>query len=222
MFKFIKISWQSLMWRLLTLATMGILFSVGTYMYVSIYAEDYVYDSVLELPEDSVALVLGTTPRTSDGRRNIFFLNRINAAVELYESGKAQYFILSGDNSTEEYNEPEVMKQSLTEKGIPEDVITLDYAGFRTLDSMVRAKEVFGQEELIVVSQKFHNERAVFIGRSKGIDVVAFNAVSPEFEMAPRPFLREVLARVNMLWDLFINDTDPKFLGEPVEVGSEI
>ncbi len=194
------------------------LFLLGVNWYVSKYAENDVYDSIDDLPEVRVGLVLGTSNRVSDGRPNIFFLRRIDAGVELYENGKVEKLLLSGDNSTLEYNEPEMMKEAFIEAGIPEEDLVLDYAGFRTLDSVVRAAEVFGVEEMIVVSQKFHTERAIFIARNIGIDAYGYNADSPGFEMAPRVFVREVFARVYLVWDLFINDTEPKFLGDEIEV----
>lgn len=188
------------------------------YWYVGKYAEDYLSDTVLDLPEVEVALVLGTSERVSDGRLNVFFVNRMRAAYELYEEGKIEKILVSGDNGREDYNEPESMKNALVNLGVAEEDITLDYAGFRTLDSVVRAEEIFGLDEMIIVSQKFHNERALFIARSRGLEAYAYNARSPQFEMAPRVFVREVLARVYMIWDLYVNDTGPKYLGEELEV----
>lgn len=96
---------------------------------------------------------------------NTYFDNRIRAATDLYKSGKIQYIIVSGDNSTKDYNEPEDMQTALVQQGIPKDKIIPDHAGFRTLDSVIRAKEIFGQTQLVIISQKFHNERAVFLAR---------------------------------------------------------
>lgn len=205
-------------YRISLLGLLALALCFGMYWYVSAYAENEIFEEVVDLPEVRVGLVLGTSDKLSNGRKNLFFLGRIDSAFELYESGKVDKLLLSGDNSTEYYNEPQTMKDALILKGIPEDDLVLDYAGFRTLDSVVRANEVFGLNEIIIVSQKFHNERAVFIAGNLGMDVYALNAESPEFEIAPRVFIREVLARVYLIWDLFIFDTDPKFLGEEIDI----
>jgi SanA protein len=203
---------------MIVLGLFAFMICCGMYWYVGKYAEDYLSDVVLDLPEVEVALVLGTSERVSDGRLNVFFVNRMRAAYELYEAGKIEKILVSGDNGREDYNEPESMKDALMNLGVAEEDITLDYAGFRTLDSVVRAEEIFGLDEMIIVSQKFHNERALFIARSRGLEAYAYNARSPQFGMAPRVFIREVLARVYMIWDLYVNDTGPKYLGEELEV----
>lgn len=206
------------LYRMIVLGLFAFMICCGMYWYVGKYAEDYLSDVVLDLPEVEVALVLGTSERVSDGRLNVFFVNRMRAAYELYEAGKIEKILVSGDNGREDYNEPESMKDALMNLGVAEEDITLDYAGFRTLDSVVRAEEIFGLDEMIIVSQKFHNERALFIARSRGLEAYAYNARSPQFGMAPRVFIREVLARVYMIWDLYVNDTGPKYLGEELEV----
>lgn len=205
-------------YRFIVLGFLLVVLCLGMYWYVDKFSENEVFDDINLLPEVGVGLVLGTSDRVSDGRPNVFFLRRIEAAYELYENRKVKKLLLSGDNGTEDYNEPERMKEALIAKGVPEGDLVLDYAGFRTLDSVVRANEIFGQDELIIVSQEFHNERAVFIAKNIGIDAYAYNADSPDFEMAPRVFLREILARVYMIWDLFIFDTEPRYLGEEIEI----
>ncbi len=134
---------------------------------ISSYSKGRLYDSPTDIPHYHTALLLGTSPVGRFGGPNAFFIARINATAELYEAGKVDRILVSGDNRHKNYNEPQAMKKALMEKGIPEDIIFLDYAGFRTYDSVVRAKEVFGQKSFIVVSQKFHNERAVFIAGKK-------------------------------------------------------
>lgn len=205
-------------YRFIVLGLLGAGLCFGMYWYVGQFAENEVFDDINLIPEVEVGLVLGTSARARDGRPNVFFLRRIEAAFELYENGKVEKLLLSGDNGTQDYNEPERMKEALIDKGIPEEDLVLDYAGFRTLDSVVRANEVFGQDELVIISQEFHNERAIFIAKNIGIDAYAYNADSPDFERAPRVFIREFLARVYMIWDLFIFDTEPKYLGEEIEI----
>ena len=116
--------------------------------------------------------MLGTSPKLRNGEDNLYFLYRIQATADLYKAGKISYILISGDNSRSNYNEPESMKQALIRLGIPSKVIYLDYAGLRTLDSVVRAKKIFGQNSITIISQKFHNERAIFIAQAYGIDAL--------------------------------------------------
>jgi len=183
--------------------------------YIEIRTAPYIYDDIENIPENEVGLLLGTSKYSLYGGENLFYRNRIEAAVKLYENSKIRYIIVSGDNSSEEYNEPVNMKNDLLEKGVAEENIILDYAGFRTLDSVVRSKEVFGQEEITVISQKFHNERAIFIAMSRGIDATAYNAKSVGFKYGLKTQIREYFARVKMLLDIVVNK-QPKFLGEKI------
>lgn len=143
--------------------------------WVSSSTSEKIYADLESVPANDVGLVLGANKR-SWGGINLYFANRIEAAVSLFKAGKIKHIIVSGDNHRKGYDEPTDMRDALIERGIPDSCITLDYAGFRTLDSMVRCKEVFGQEKVTVISQKFHNERAVFIAERYDIDAIAFNA----------------------------------------------
>ncbi|MBQ9878274.1 MAG: YdcF family protein [Bacteroidales bacterium] len=185
---------------------------------ISRYAKSKLYDSVDEIPYRRAALVLGTSPRGRNGGPNRFYLARINACVELFEANKVDRIIVSGDNRHTNYNEPEAMRRSLVERGIPDEVIFLDYAGFRTFDSVVRAHEVFRQPNFIVVSQKFHNERAVFIAGKKGIEAFGYNAEDVGFNYGLMTYIRECFARCKVYIDL-ITGKQPHFLGDPVDVG---
>ena len=182
------------------------------------YAKGRLYDTVSAVPHYHTALVLGTSPVGRNGGPNLYFLSRIDATVKLYEAGKIDRILVSGDNRKVEYNEPEEMKKALVDKGIPEEVIFLDYAGFRTFDSVVRAKEVFGQSEFIVVSQKFHNERAVFIAGKKGIKATGFNAADVRASYGFITRVRELGARCKVFIDLLFGKK-PHFLGDPVDIG---
>lgn len=175
------------------------------------------YDDVEQVPAADVALVLGCSPKIGS-RPNLFYDYRIDAAVVLYQAGRVKGFIVSGDNSTRQYDEPTAMRQSLMDAGIPAGVIYCDYAGFRTLDSVVRAHEIFGQKKFIIVSQRFHNERAVFLARRWGLDPVGFNARDVSRRVAPSTYLREYLARVNAVLDVTLLQTGPKFYGPKIEV----
>ncbi|MBP6141500.1 MAG: YdcF family protein, partial [Aeromonas sp.] len=164
----------------------------------------YTYDDVDAVPYNRVALVLGTSKYLIGGSSNHYFKYRIKAAAELYNNGKVDYILVSGDNATVQYNEPRQMRRALIQAGIPAKVIYSDYAGFRTLDSIVRAKEVFGQAHFTVVSQAFHNERAIFIARHFGIEAVGFNAKDPSAYQGIKTRVREVFARLMGLLDLYV------------------
>jgi SanA protein len=201
----------------LLLIAAGIIFIVAADFYVKKQSENFVFDDIKNLPQAKTGLLLGTSKTLSNGYLNTYFTNRIDAAAELYKSGKIQYIIVSGDNSRKNYNEPEDMQQALINQGIPEDRIFLDFAGFRTLDSVIRAKEIFGQEKLIVISQKFHNERAVFLAQKNGIEAYGYNAVDVNKFYGLKTNLREKLARAKVFWD-FMFGVEPKFGGERIVI----
>ena len=177
-----------------------------------------VYDSISHIPYYHTALVLGTSPQGRFGGANLFFVARINATAELFSAGIIDRILVSGDNRHKNYNEPEAMKRALIEKGIPEEIIFLDYAGFRTYDSIVRAKEVFGQTAFVVVSQKFHNERAVFIAGKKGIDAIGYNASDVRHGYGILTHIREWGAKCKVFLDLLFGKK-PHFLGDPIDIG---
>ena len=180
-------------------------------------AEGKLYNEVSEVPETLVALVFGCN-KTFQGRQNLYFKYRIEAAVALWEAGKVKCFIVSGDNHSHDYNEPEDMKAALVEAGVPAEKIVCDYAGLRTLDSVVRAKEIFGVDEIVLISQKFHNERAAYLAESVGLETVGLNAQSVTGPAARKTDSREKLARVKMWLDVNILKTEPKFLGQKEEL----
>ncbi|NGF74539.1 hypothetical protein G5B10_01530 [Fluviicola sp. SGL-29] len=176
----------------------------------------YVFDRISDVPQQKVGVLLGTSKLLKNGNSNQYFTNRIEAAVQLFEQDKIQYIIVSGDNSSKEYNEPEDMKIALVERGIPENRIILDYAGFRTFDSVIRAKEIFGQTKYVIISQKFHNQRAVYIARKNGIEAYGFNAEDVKNYGGFKTKVREIFARNKVFIDQLIGQK-PKFLGEKIE-----
>lgn len=180
--------------------------------------EEKVYSDLALLPDHRIALVLGTSHRSAGGGPNPFFQKRIEMAAMLYSMGKIDHFILSGDNSTRYYNEPVEMKKALIMQGVPASAITLDYAGLRTLDSVVRSKKIFGQDKIIIITQPFHSYRALFISRYYDMDAVAMVAGDPETERTFKVRLREYLARTKAVLDLYVFKTDPRFLGEKEEI----
>ena len=182
-------------------------------------ARHYTYDDVNAVPYNRVALVLGTSKYLIGGSPNHYFKYRIKAAAELYNNGKVDYILVSGDNATVQYNEPRQMRRALIQAGIPASAIYSDYAGFRTLDSIVRANAVFGQRSFTIVSQGFHNERAIYVARHFGIKAIGFNARDVDAYSGLKTRARELMARVLCLLDLYVLDKQPKFLGEPVPIG---
>ncbi len=184
---------------------------------ISFTTKEYLYTDVSAIPYNKVGLVLGTSKYARNGRGNLYFQGRVQAVVDLFTANKISFVIVSGDNGTKEYNEPQDMKEALMKKGISEENIFLDYAGFRTFDSVIRANKIFGQTDFTIISQQFHNERAIFIARQKGLNAIGFNAKDVEGYNSLRTRAREKLARVNVFTDLLINK-QPKFLGEPITI----
>lgn len=184
---------------------------------ISKYSEGKVFGDTTFIPYNKVGLLLGTSPRVKGGKTNPYFKNRIDAAEELFESGKIKYILISGDNRRHNYNEPQAMKDSLVNRGIPKESLVLDFAGLRTLDSMVRSKEVFGQDSVTVISQQFHNERAIYLARHYGIYAIGYNAKDVGAYEGLKTQVRELLARVKVFVDFFVNK-QPRHLGEKIEI----
>jgi len=182
--------------------------------------EKDVYTDLAKLPNHRVALVLGTSHRISNGTPNPFFEKRMDTAAALYKLGKIDQFILSGDNSTKFYNEPLEMRKALIKRGVPAAVITLDYAGLRTLDSVVRSKEIFGQDKITIITQPFHSYRALFISHFYGIDAVAMVAGEPDYDYSIKVRIREYFARTKAILDLYVFKTSPRFLGQKEELNA--
>lgn len=179
-------------------------------MSVEKVAEGRHYDDVNKIPHRNVGLLLGTSKFTIFGRNNEYYQRRIEAAYELYSKGKIDTILISGDNSKKDYNEPETMMADLVALGIPKDRFVLDYAGFRTLDSVVRAKNVFGRDSVTIISQEFHNVRALYLAENFGVNAIAYNALYPIYRKSFRIILREKLARVKVVSDVLFG-VKPKF-----------
>jgi SanA protein len=175
------------------------------------------FDKIEELPFNKTGLLLGTSKYIGKSL-NYYYQYRIDAAVELFNAGKIKYIIVSGDNSIHSYNEPATIKKDLVKRGIPENVIYPDYAGFRTFDSVIRSKKIFGQNSITIISQQFHNERALFIANHNDIKAVAYNARDLSGKYGLKTRIRERFARIKAILDVFILNTKPKFLGERIEI----
>lgn len=200
----------------IVLACIGLFIFIANRSITS-YTKEFITNDLVKVGNCKTALLLGTSKKLKGGYKNYYFYNRIAATIELYKAGKIKYIIVSGDNSLKEYNEPMDMKKELVKNGIPDSVIYLDYAGFRTLDSVIRAREIFGQDTFIVVSQEFHNQRAVYIARKKGIKAYGYNAKDVDARHGFKTNLREVFARVKVFFDLWLGKS-PKFLGDKIEI----
>jgi SanA protein len=181
--------------------------------HISAVAAPFVKAAARDLPEVRVGLVLGCSAKMTDGRENLFFARRISAASELFRAGRVQYLLLSGDNSRADYDEPGEMRRALVRAGVPASRLVLDHAGFRTLDSVMRAKDVFGLEEVIVVSQHFHNERAVYLARAHGLKAFGFDAQGVGGLEGARIALREAVSRTFAVLDVNVFHTKPHFDG---------
>jgi len=169
-----------------------------------------IYFDINQLPSNDVALVLGTSKFVRSGKENLFFKYRMEATARLWKEGKIKYVILSGNNDSEYYNEPMDMRKALLKLGVPQDVMTLDYAGFRTFDSVVRCKEVFNQDKITIVSQNFHNARALYIGNHEGIEAIAFAAQDVPDGYSFRTLIREYMARPYAMLDVYLIRPEPE------------
>jgi SanA protein len=176
-----------------------------------------IFSDVNSVPYHRVALVLGTSP-TFQGQQNAFFTGRVHAAAKLYRSGKVSKLLLSGDHGRPEYDEPTAMKEALLRLGVPESAMVLDYAGFRTLDSVVRARKVFGVDDCVIVTDDFHLPRALYIADHAGVKAVGYQPPKLPVSAAPQTFAREIGSRFLVWLDMNILNTQPKFLGPHIEV----
>lgn len=171
------------------------------------------YDTVTDIPYRRVGLLLGTSQRTRAGKVNPYYYARTYAAADLYARGKIDSILASGDNQFVAYNEPRNMKRTLLSLGVKEEDIILDYAGFRTLDSVVRTSLVFGIQEYTVITQYPHSIRALYIAQQFGYQPIAYNVPSTKDGIRIRFHLREALARIKALIDVHLLDTQPRYLG---------
>lgn len=202
-----------------TIFIFSLLAIVGAGYLVHSGSNGRLYSDVTKIPHRRVGLLLGCSGTLEGGEINQFFGNRLAAAMDLFRHGKVDYLLVSGDNRSKGYNEAAYMKKCLMLAGIPAPRIYCDFAGIRTLDSVLRARDVFGQKEITVISQDFHNRRAIFIASHNDMDAIGFNAAEVDAYNGFRTKAREQLARVRMVLDVYLFGTTPKFLGQRIEIG---
>jgi len=178
-------------------------------------AKDNLYSEVNKIPFNKVGLLLGANKYGGHGHNNPYYYYRIEAAIKLLNNAKIKYIIISGDNSRKDYNEPESMRSDLIKGGIDSTKIYLDYAGFRTFDSIIRLKAIFGQDSVTIISQQFHNERAIYTASRVGIIAIGFNAKEAGNVQGLETPWRERLARVKTFLDFWLGKK-PKFLGSKI------
>lgn len=196
---------------------MPVLFAFTANYFIEKNAENKTFSNVSEISKNKVGLVLGTSKYLKNGYINLYFKYRIDATVELYKKGKIDFVLVSGDNGNKNYDEPTEFKKELIKNGIPAGKIFLDYAGFRTLDSMVRAKEIFGQDSITVISQKSHTERAIYLAEKHGMVAIGFNAKDVRGKYGLKTKIREYFARTKAFLDILLG-VKPKFLGKKIEI----
>jgi SanA protein len=180
-------------------------------------AEAKSFSDVGKVPAVDVALVLGTAPIGPEGGPNRYFVYRLDAAAALYKAGKARHFIVSGTRAGN-YDEPTAMRAGLIERGVPAEAIYRDFDGDRTLDSIVRARRIYGQTRLVIVSQRFHLSRALFLALHQGIDAWGFEARDVDVPYSIFTELRRYPSALRAYWDVWMN-TSKGVLGKPIAIG---
>lgn len=207
---------RKIKWLFLFIA-LGIVTLYSIDKYVSTFGN--IYTHIKEVPQKNAALLLGTAKYVRGGGQNYFYTYRIRAAAALWKAGKVKAIVVSGDNGTKYYDETTTMYEDLVKVGVPEKYITKDYAGFRTLDSVVRAEAIFDLKDYIIISQRFHLERALFIAKAKGQKTIGFVAKDlPGTSAAYKMKAREYLARAKAFLDVYILKTEPRFYGKKEKV----
>jgi SanA protein len=208
--------------KLILLAFVGVALLAGfigaTNWWVLRAARGHLHTDLANLPANDVAVVLGTSPKLKGKRSNPFFEARMDAAAALVHGGKVQHLLVSGDNGRSSYDEPTAMKEALVLRGVPAEAISLDYAGFRTLDSMARAKKVFNLDRCTIVTDDFHQPRALFLAAQHGLNAEGFIGRPVPWKWSKKTRIREIGSRVKAWLDVYILRTEPQFYGPKVEL----
>lgn len=207
---------KRLILTLLIISGVIVLTAVVLDRWISWKTESFIYNDLTALPHRRVGVLLGTAKYYRTGVINQYYLYRIQGALNAYNSGKVNYLLLSGDNALKSYNEPVTMRRDLILQGMPAADIVLDFAGFRTLDSIIRTRKVFDTNDFTIITQRFHCERALFIALNMGIQAQCYAVPSPKNMLSVR--LREIGARLWALSDLYLMKREPRFLGPQIPI----
>jgi len=202
---------------LLPLLVIGV-FILFCNLWVVLSTKSRVFDSSDQVKNNAIGLVLGTAKKVSPNQANLHFENRMEAAAELYRNGKVRHLLVSGDGASKYYNEPRDMTAKLISLKIPKQAISSDNSGYRTLDSIVRAKKVYGLDQVTIISDGFHVSRALFVAKSMDLDAIAFSSQPVSLKHSLKARVREYLARVLVVLDLYVFDTQPDQMGDPVSI----
>ena len=200
------------------LLALALLFMIICNIWVVRSTKAQIFDDVSKIEARRVGLLLGTNKLNRYGKPNLFFRYRIDAAVALFKAGKIKHIIVSGDNSTKLYDESTDMHDALVDAGVPDSCITLDFAGFRTLDSVLRCYRIFGQKDVIIISQEFHDERALFLANYYRMNALAFATKDVPASYSLRTTIREYFAKCKAVIDLYILHKEPHFLGQKITI----
>ena len=185
------------LWVIMAIMVAGLAVVAGCELAVYSASKGRVYSDVEEIPHREVGLLLGTNPKGRRGGVNMFYNYRIDAAVELYEAGKVDRILISGAKKGAGYDEPQAMREALVVRGVPDSILVLDGQGFHTIESIVRAKEVYEVDSVTVISQEFHNRRSLYMAKHNGMDAIAYNAANTTIlRWRVLMFLRERASRV--------------------------
>jgi len=215
-YTFLKKTFNKHLKKIIFLGLTSIVIFVLINAYILFSTKDFIFDDIDDVPKAYVAIVLGARVMPN-GFPSYVLQDRLDTAIDLYNFNKVERILLSGDHGQNEYDEVNNMKKYLISKNIPVSDIFLDHAGFNTYNSMSRAKEIFLIDDAIVVSQKFHLARSVYIAREKGISAVGIVANRRFYLSTTRNNIRESLARVKSFFEVLIN-VDPKFLGDQIPI----
>lgn len=203
--------------RFLRLAEYGVagmfLFAAGVAIHISRESQPYRFENASSIRQDRVAIVFGALV-TSNGLSDVL-RDRVDAGIELYRAGTVKKLLMSGDNRFVHYNEPEAMRQYAIEKGIPAEDVVADFAGRDTYDTCYRAKHIFGLDSAVLVTQRFHAPRAVYIARGVGIDAVCYGVA--DFEKYPqwrvKSSVREYMVDMKAWWEVNVSKRPAKIMG---------
>lgn len=194
-----------------------IIFTLASNIWIISRTDSLIYeiDAYNKLPQNSTALVLGTSRYRSNGSPNPYFDNRIHAAADLFQKGKVKNLLVSGSSEEIYYNEPRTMRQALIKQGVPDSVIIMDPGGFRTFTSVLRAREAFNIDTLTVISNRFHLYRALFIAQQNKVEAIGYACEYVPLRTSFLTRIREIVARLRAIIDIYFFHTSEMDLTKP-------